>query len=300
MLTCTTEGDGFFFGSHSCLDALDRWWHSTSVGWCQGQRGVEVRTRSGWFQLGCLVGSNFKAYGLWWIFENFPDCHDLVITSHDFPRFFTYRVFQDSKKTWDSLTFSMCRGLFPSRFPRSQHFPMKSLQEDICSKRRSWRRSREQRMDQSPAPNMCYLDSSSFTAIFKFLLLCWWNWMEWQEMDGCWDRNVMSWEQKCGVEFIHTVQVGTFTQFTPFRQDLQWRLSFCEVESIIGPSSILVYVKEVCRKFLTFKWHSDFFPDLVGLASSPFSTICQGCCLYKRKHGNPLDVFGSSMWWNHC
>lgn len=137
---------------------------------------------------------------------------------------------------------------------------MKSLQEDICSKRRSWRRSREQRMDQSPAPSMCYLDSSSFAAIFKFLLLCWWNWMEWEEMDGCWDRNVMSWEQKCGVEFIHTVQVGTFTQFTPFRQDLQWRLSFCEVESIIEPSSnLVIYVKEVCRKFLTFKWHPCFF-----------------------------------------
>ncbi len=173
-----------------------------------------------------------------------------------------FTIFQDfslagfSKILKNLETFSICRDLFPSRFPRSQHFPMKSSQEDICSKRRSWRRSREQRMDQSPAPNMCYLDSPSFIAIFwlagQNFCFCWWNWVEWEEMDGCWDGHVMSWEaeMRSGVYSYRTRR--RFWIFWNLRQDLQWRLSICEVESIIESS--LVYVKEVCRKFLTFKW----------------------------------------------
>lgn len=161
-------------------------------GWSQDSEWLVPVGLLGWF--------HFKAHGFWVIFASFPNCHDLVITSHDFPRFFTYRVFQDSKKTWDSLTFSMCRGLFPSRLPRSQHFPMKSLQEDICSKRRSWRRSREQRMDQSPAPNMCYLDSSSFTVFFLNFCFCAgeteWNGRKWMgvEIEMLWvgSRNAES------------------------------------------------------------------------------------------------------------
>lgn len=52
------------------------------------------------------------------IFQIVMILSSLLTTFHDFSHTGSSKILT---KTWDSFTFSMCRGLFPSRFPKSQH-----------------------------------------------------------------------------------------------------------------------------------------------------------------------------------